>query len=214
MDKPVAKTAGFNLRDLLLSLAPLTAEELDKILAERTQGKSLVETIVATGKIDEEALLGALGERLGLQFVRLSEMELDRQVISKLQPKVVFQHMVVPIKADNGTLCVATNDPFNDAARSAIGWVTGLRVEMALATRSEIEKAQKRYYGVGAETLEQMLQTGQVIDIAADERLVITDLDDAAAQEASVVKFVNQIIAEAKRDRATDIHVEPMEDDL
>jgi type II secretion system protein E len=215
VDKTAAKPAALNLRELLQSLAPLAPEELDRIFAERQQqpGKSLVEIIVATRKVKEEPLLRAIGEKLGLPFVRLAEMELDRAVTSTLQPKVVFQHMVVPIKAENGTLRIATCDPFNEAARSAIGWLTNQRVEMALATREEIEKAQKRYYGVGAETLDQMLAAGGVIDIPANERISIGDIDEAS-QEASVVKFVNQIIAEAKRDRATDIHIEPMEEDL
>ena len=122
MDKIATKPAALNLRELLQSLAPLTLEELDAIFAERQQqpGKSLVEIIVATHKVKEEPLLRAIGARLGLSFVRLADLELDRAVTSKLQPKVVFQHMVVPIKAENGTLCVATSDPFNEAARSAI----------------------------------------------------------------------------------------------
>ena len=110
MDKIATKPAALNLRELLQSLAPLTLEELDAIFAERQQqpGKSLVEIIVATHKVKEEPLLRAIGARLGLSFVRLADLELDRAVTSKLQPKVVFQHMVVPIKAENGTLCVAT----------------------------------------------------------------------------------------------------------
>ncbi len=203
-----------SLRELLQSLAPLTSEELDRVFAERQQRqKSLVELIVATGKVTEVVLLRALAEKLGLQFVHLSDVELDRNVIAKLPPKVVFQHMVVPLKADNGMLQVATCDPFNDAARTTVGWVTGQRVELALATREEIEKAQKRYYGVGAETLDQMLAQSGTLDIPSGEEITITDLDEAS-QEASVVKFVNQVIWEAKHDRATDIHIEPLDDDL
>ncbi len=127
MDKVATKPAALNLRELLQSLAPLTPEELDRIFTERQQqpGKSLIEIIVATHKVKEEPLLRAIGAKLGLPFVRLTDMELDHTVTSKLQPKVVFQHVVVPIKAENGTICVATCDPFNEAARSAISWLTG-----------------------------------------------------------------------------------------
>ena len=82
-------------------------------------------------------------------------------------------------------------------------------VQFALAPKTEIEKALKKHYGVGAETLEEMGgEEPMELEIASDKE--ITEAD----QEASVIKFVNQIIWEAFKDRATDIHFEPEEDDL
>jgi type II secretion system protein E len=83
-------------------------------------------------------------------------------------------------------------------------------VQFALTPRAEIEKALKKYYGVGAETLSEMDEEEEVadLDIAYDKDITEGD------QEASVIKFVNQIIWEAYKDRATDIHLEPQEDEL
>src|SRR4029450_6039247 len=82
-------------------------------------------------------------------------------------------------------------------------------VELALAPRPEIEKALKKYYGVGAETLDEMAEDEPIeLDVGDDREITEGD------QEASVIKFVNQIIWEAFKDRATDIHFEPAEDEL
>ncbi len=82
-------------------------------------------------------------------------------------------------------------------------------VTFALATKTEIEKALKKYYGVGAETLDEMGE-GDAMDLEVATDKEITEGD----QEASVIKFVNQIIWEAFKNRATDIHFEPQEDEL
>ena len=82
-------------------------------------------------------------------------------------------------------------------------------VEFALAPRSEIEKSLKKYYGVGAETLDEMAKEDEPLELFLEDK-EITEGD----QEASVIKFVNQIIWEAYKDRATDIHFEPAEDEL
>ena len=213
MDTVATKPTALNLRELLQSLAPLTPEELDRIFTERQQqpGKSLIEIIVATHKVKEEPLLRAIGEKLGCRSSTWRRWNWTASSPPSSSPRWSSSTWSCRSRPKNGTLCIATCDPFNEAARSAIGWLTGQRVQLALATREEIEKAQKRYYGVGADTLDQMLAAGGVIDIPANERINIGDIDEAS-QEASVVKFVNQIIAEAKRDRATDIHIEPMEE--
>src|SRR5438045_4761826 len=82
-------------------------------------------------------------------------------------------------------------------------------LEFALATKDEIEKALKKYYGVGAETLDELAKD-EPIELLVGEDKEITEGD----QEASVIKFVNQIVWEAFKDRATDIHFEPAEDEL
>jgi type II secretory ATPase GspE/PulE/Tfp pilus assembly ATPase PilB-like protein len=83
-------------------------------------------------------------------------------------------------------------------------------VQFALAPKPEIEKALKKYYGVGAETLDGMEKEDELLDLELPADKEITESD----QEASVIKFVNQVIWEAYKDRATDIHFEPAEDEL
>jgi type II secretion system protein E len=104
---------------------------------------------------------------------------------------------------------VAVSDPFDAAMLGAVQFEARGPVEFVLAPRTEIEKSLKRYYGVGAETLDEMAED-EAIDIEIADSREITGDD----QEASVIKFVNQVIWEAFKDRATDIHFEPSEDEL
>jgi type II secretion system protein E len=107
---------------------------------------------------------------------------------------------------------VATADPFAPGLVDALRLSSGFRIRLCLSTSVEIDKAAKKYYGVGADTLDQMMQDER-IDLTAAEDITKTDLSELD-QEASVVKFVNQIIWEAHKDRATDIHLEPQENEL
>jgi type II secretion system protein E len=113
---------------------------------------------------------------------------------------------------ENGTLRVVTHDPFTPGLIDALRLASGFRVKLALGTSAEIAKAATKFYGVGADTLERMIQDDR-IEVAPEEELGDADLENMD-QDASVVKFVNQIIWEAYQDRATDIHMEPMETDL
>jgi general secretion pathway protein E/type IV pilus assembly protein PilB len=88
-----------------------------------------------------------------------------------------------------------------------------MRVKLALALQNEIAAAIKKFYGVGADTMEKLMQDGERIEVAPEESLLKTDLGDLD-QEASIVRFVNQIIWEAYQERSTDIHLEPMENQL
>ncbi|HSY10285.1 MAG TPA: ATPase, T2SS/T4P/T4SS family, partial [Candidatus Dormibacteraeota bacterium] len=127
----------------------------------------------------------------------------------KVPTKVAFQHSVLPTAFENGRLQVAISNPYDAAMMNAVRYNAGGPVQFALAPKVEIEKALKKYYGVGAETLDEMAKE-EPIDLLVSEDKEITEGD----QEASVIKFVNQVIWEAYKDRATDIHFEPAEDEL
>ncbi|MEI6972322.1 MAG: ATPase, T2SS/T4P/T4SS family, partial [bacterium] len=115
----------------------------------------------------------------------------------------------LPTQVADGTLQVAVSNPFDTAMLNAVRFDARSPVTFALATRVELEKSLKKYYGVGAETLDEM-DTDEPIELLVGEDKEITEGD----QEASVIKFVNQVIWEAYKDRSTDIHFEPAEDEL
>ncbi len=206
-------TIPAGLRELLQQTGLFTDAQISEFLQnQQTSGQPLVTALVKTGSVPEEKLLQALATALHLPFTRITEKEIDAAARTKVPTKVVFQHNVMPMRADNGTLVVAANDPFNLTMLEAIRLVTKCRVQLALSTGADIAKALKRYYGVGAETLDELMQKN-VLDLEAIPEMTSKDLE-GGDQEASVVKFVNQIIGEAYKERATDIHMEPMENDL
>ena len=159
--------------------------------------------------LSEEAFLQQLAHAFGLPYVDLPQLAVSTEARQKISTKVAFQYFVLPIRFENGTLQVAVSNPFDTAMLNAVQFDAQCPVELALATKDEIEKALKKYYGVGAETLDELAED-EPIELLVGEDKEITEGD----QEASVIKFVNQIIWEAYKDRATDIHFEPAEDEL
>ncbi len=159
--------------------------------------------------IAEDAFLKRLGEALGWPFIELKGITLENEVRKRISTKVAFQHMVIPVSVDAGVLKVAVSDPFDASMLAAVQFDARGAVDFCLAPRAEIEKALKKYYGVGAETLDEMSGDDPVELELADNREITGD-----DQDASVIKFVNQVIWEAYKDRSTDIHFEPSEDEL
>ncbi len=162
------------------------------------------------GGISEEKFLRTLAQRLDWPFVDLPSLDIPPEVRRRISTKVAFQHTAMPVGEEGGRLQVAVCDPFDTGLISSIRFNAGCPVEFALSPREEIEKALKRYYGVGAETLDELGGEDEPIELLVDSQKEITDGD----QEASVIKFVNQVVWEAFQDRATDIHFEPEEQDL
>jgi general secretion pathway protein E/type IV pilus assembly protein PilB len=209
----MAVAAPTKLNSLLERTALFTPSQTEQILSQHRQsGMSITDVVVEQGFAREEEFLEALAGAMGIPFVHVGEEAIDKTVLEKLPPKAIFQYNVIPLAMENGTLRVVTHDPFNPGLLDALRLASGFRVKLALSTNSELGKAAKKFYGVGADTLDRMMQDGR-IDVDTEDDFTKQDLSELD-QEASVVKFVNQIIWEAYQDRATDIHMEPMETDL
>lgn len=196
---------------LLSQTGCFSPEEVSAILSSRDQnGGSLLHQCLELSGLSEEHFLPKLAEAMGLPFLELNKEVPPVEVLSLFPAKVVYHYKVVPLSLDQGSLRVATRDPFRAGLVEALQLASGQRIRLALAPLSEIEKAIKRLYGVGGETIEEMLEEEVSEDLDA-----LLDADpEALDEEASVVKFVNQIIWEAHQEGATDIHMEPMERDL
>jgi type II secretion system protein E len=182
------------------------------LTAARAGEAGVTEIVVREGYAREDQFLEALGKVMGLPFVRLGAQDIPREVLDRLPPKAVFQYNVVPIAFENGALQVATSDALDAGLVDALRLASGTRVRLVLATADDIAKAAKKFYGVGAETVDRMMQDDR-FEVAPLETLSKADLGDLD-QETSIVKFVNQIIWEAYQQGATDIHLEPMENQL
>ena len=159
--------------------------------------------------VTEDQLLQKLAQALGWPYLHLPRVTVPPEARQKISTYVAFQFNALPTQFEKDTLQVAVSNPFNTALLNAVQFDARCPVEFALAPQMEIEKALKKYYGVGAETLDEMAED-EPLELLVGEDKEITESD----QEASVIKFVNQVIWEAFKDRATDIHFEPAEDEL
>ena len=191
----------------------------DEVLARIGEGRAknpemgLVEAVLKFGGVREAEFLRRMGELLGFDYVELEKAQPRPDVLQKLPASAVYQYNVLPLRFADGVLTVVSSDPFSTVARDGLRLAAGCPVAIALAPREEIDKAVKKFYGVGADAIEKMIEDGRyAVD---DEDGSISKIDvGAEGEEASIVKFVNRIIAEADRPGATDIHIEPQETEL
>jgi type II secretory ATPase GspE/PulE/Tfp pilus assembly ATPase PilB-like protein len=144
--------------------------------------------------------------------VSLDAKSVDRNTLSTLPSRFVFQHHILPIEAKDSSVVLATYDLFNSVGRQLATQLLNKPAEWVLVPRAHLLRAIKTLYGVGAETFDEILKTNRSFEFLQDGEIA-TDIN-ADDPEASVVKFVNQVIREAIIERATDIHVEPLENDI
>lgn len=194
---------------VLVEKGLVSLEDIDS--AERMreeQGLRLDQALIQNGAITEQAFLEVMGERLDFDVIDLPGVDITADVIQTLPSRFVYRNHLAPIARENGTLKVVTSDPFNLYVFDEIKLLTGLEVQPVLAPRGEIDKVIKDHYGVGGDTIEEMAG-GDDYSLTGSEE----DSQDLLqmAQEASVIKFVNEIILEAINERASDIHIEPFE---
>jgi type II secretion system protein E len=198
----------------LLEATRLFNEEQVETLLGRHQEeeKAIADLVMDTGYARDDVFLKALAEVMSIPFVRLASLPIEKNALEKLPTKAVFQYNVIPVAVEENTLRVATHDPFLPGLIDALRLASGMRVRLALSPAADIAKAAKQFYGIGADTFDRMMADSR-IEVTAEDDISKQDLSELD-QEASVVKFVNQIIWEAHKDRATDIHLEPQEMDL
>ena len=197
--------------DLLLASGVPSRDEAAE-LAQNLNGGSWTSQVLDSGKVDEQRFLSVIGDFFRVPVVSIDPKTIDRETLSLLPSRFVFQHHILPIEVKETSVVLATYDLFNSIGRQLAGQLLKKPAEWVLVPRAQLLRAMKTLYGVGAETFDEILKTNRAFEILQDTE-TSTDLT-ADDPEASVVKFVNQIIREAIIERATDIHVEPLENDL
>jgi type II secretion system protein E len=176
---------------------------------------SILEALVQGGHIEDQALYRALAQFSEMKFVVPSQMEIASELADAVPARFVTHYGFVPIQERNGTLIVAVSNPLNQHLLDDIRVALKRRIEPAVSTPGEIERAIKAMYGVGADTVERIISdsegSGRVFSL--DGGVSASDLGDEKI-DASIIKFVNELLAEAIRTSATDVHMEPFEDQL
>src|SRR5437588_6563417 len=200
-----------SLINLLLESGVSSNEEAVQ-LATNLNGGSWVGQVLDSGKVDENRFLSAIDNCIRVSVVSIDAKKIDRETLSMLPSRFVFPHHILRIDVKENSVVLATYDLFNSIGRQLAAQLLKKPAEWVLVPRVQILRAMKTLYGVGAETFDEILKTRGSFD-ALQEGEGAMDLN-ADDPEASVVKFVNQIIREAIVERATDIHVEPLEGDL
>jgi type II secretion system protein E len=203
------------ITELLLSKKLVTERKISEAVQARNGTDERIEqTLLRLGTVSEEDMMSAYSELTGLPYVDLGSQEIDTTLIEEIPAKYVFRKQLVPISRKNGLLTVATANPLDLDALDELRLLLRCNVTAVIAKPRDILKLIKKHYGVGADSVEEMVTNGksEVLVLDGQERRD-GDITDAS-EDASLIKFVNQLFIEALQERATDIHVEPMETEL
>ena len=207
----MSQSASQSIVDLLLASGVESREEAAQ-LAQNMNGGSWTAQMLDSGKVDEQRFLSVIGNFFRVPVISIDPKNIDRNTLSILPSRFVFQHHILPLEEKETSVVLGTYDLFNSLGRQLAGQLLKKTPEWVLVPRQQLLRAMKALYGVGAETFEEILQNRRDFEVL-HEGDAATDIN-ADDPEASVVKFVNQIIREAIVERATDIHVEPLESDI
>jgi general secretion pathway protein E/type IV pilus assembly protein PilB len=191
-------------------------ELLDRMVAEKklsaTDAKSLQRQGAPTALQTEDDVLRWLAKEYGLAFTTLEDIEPDRQLLSLFPARVLLKEELLPLRRVNGTVEVATSRLFATQGLDTLKTLTGLKLKPVLAPSEAIQREMKKRLGVGADTIDTLDEEApfQVVDENQEDDGNL----DSAAEDASIIRFVNQVLRDAIELRASDIHLEPFEDEL
>ncbi|XZE44465.1 GspE/PulE family protein [Pirellulaceae bacterium SH467] len=195
--------------ELLLRRGLITQEQLTQS-RNNMNGGGILESIISSGFAKEEDALRAVADEFGLDFIDLREAAPDLSLLQTFPQKLIYRHGLFPIKREGGQLFVATHNPLDLYPIDEAAAATGLQVVPLVAEKSEIAKLVKKHLGVGSETIE-----GLMAAKAEDDEIELLEKIEAdgselgeQAQEASVVRLVNELLVEAVDSRSSDVHIE------
>jgi general secretion pathway protein E/type IV pilus assembly protein PilB len=205
-----------NFLTILQQKGLLIQPDVENVTQRLTQGEDLLAALLATGRLPEEVVLCHLAEALQYPFYEtLDQFESSKSFLSKFPVRILLERHIAPVPGSNGTVLTLISNPFDLSGVDQLRLFTGQDYTIGLAPRAEIFRYVRRYLGLGADTIQTMMDEAADNGLQFLTQLESEDVDLAeAAEGASIIRFVNQILTEAIEMRATDVHIEPFQDEL
>jgi general secretion pathway protein E/type IV pilus assembly protein PilB len=195
---------------LLLDQGTISREQLEAAIAQqRATGERLDRTLVRMGFVSGPQVLRAIGEQFSMPVIDLASTQVEQQVLDALPARLVYKQNCAPIARTGSVLTVATSDPFEISVLDELKLLTGCTISLVLADEAELRKFIRANYGVGGDTLTEMTEAAGAPGAQVEAKNEVEQ-----AEEASVIRLVNDVILEAITERATDVHIEPYEGQL
>ncbi len=212
------KKEGLKIKDsvligqMLIESGVITVKQLEAGLMEQKKtGDFICSVLSRLGFIKEEAAFEILSRQLNVPYIKISHIVIEQSVIKMVPARLATHYKIIPLSFSNDVLTIATSDPLDINALDDVQAFLKMPVNPVLATETDIKECILRYYGLGAETLEEMLDSKEYFQDTDKQKIEDVNNND---EEASIIKFVNQIFSSAIADRATDIHLEPYHEEL
>ena len=194
-------------------------ELLEKMVAERQLSAPDAQSLARQARDGSSALIRSeedvlrwLAKEYDVPFNALEGLEPDKQVLSLFPARILLKEELLPIRRTDGGIEVATSRLFATQGFDTLKTMTGLRLKPVLAPSEAVLREMKRHLGVGADTIDTLDETAP-FEVVDEDKEDGNDLDNAA-EDASIIRFVNQVLRDAIELRASDIHLEPFEDEF
>lgn len=205
-----------NIVDKFLGEGILDTQTAESVRSLHASGTPLDEALLLRSGIPENNLLRLLADELGIAYVDTLEEKLPaREFLTSFPAHVLLKRGLLPLSEESGVVLVATSRVFDTAGLDELRFVTGREFRPVLAPSPEIERCLRQCLGVGADTVQSLISSSEDLSLT-----VLSDKSDygvditAASEDASIIRFVNQVLKEAIDLRATDVHFEPFENEL
>lgn len=201
------------LGEILLEEGLVNEIQLMAALDEQVvRGTSLGRVLVELGTLTEDQLVAALAAQVGMEYVDLDEFPVDRKAVTKLPAAQCRRYTVLPVAIREGHIVLAMADPGNVMAIDDVRAFTGMPVIAVVAAHDNLLRGIDRFCRADDEIED--LSTAFAAEEAQDVQLDLSKLGDSVESDAPIVRYVNLLVTQAITDRASDIHIEPTEDDL
>ncbi len=197
------------IREIALEAGLVDAAQADELWeSHSTTGKSFAAALLDAGLVDRPALLQAVADHLQVQFYSAVPVDAGSEILRLLKPAQAHKYLVVPVADEAGKVILVAKDPFNSAAVGELTFILQRDVEFAVADPDQVDSAVIRAYGEpSASSMEDLLgEFDQAEAVKTDEDVA------AAASQAPIIRFVDLVLQEAVKAKASDIHFEPFED--
>ncbi|MGB7436217.1 MAG: type IV-A pilus assembly ATPase PilB [Candidatus Acidiferrum sp.] len=209
------------LGEILIKESLITQDQLEKALEfQRSNGGKLGSCLTKMGFITDDDITGVLSRQYGVPSINLKYYEIDPNVIKLIPQDTALRYQVIPLSRVGSVLTIAMTDPTNVFAMDDIKFMTGFNVEPVVASESAIAEAIGRFYGGGASheelstLMKDLVDEDQELELAAEEQEMDAAMLEKAAEEAPIIKLVNLILTDSVKRGASDIHVEPYENEM
>lgn len=201
----------------------ISDDQREMLVEEQNQnpGRLIGRIAIDMGLIDEEQLCQALAEQMNLQVIDLEGLEIPDEVLSEISDAMAQLYKVIPLRIADGTLTVATSEPQNLSMEDELRRFLGYDIRMLIATTTQVNKAIEKYYSEEQDTLEKLLADLEndqdlkkaALEVSAEGPINLSDVAELA-ESAPVRKLLNMVLLLAIKDHASDIHLEPFEDEF
>lgn len=207
------------LGQLLLWNNIITQEQLEKALEEQKKtNKKLGSILIEKGFVEEDVLNDFLSKQYGVKSINLSSVEIPKEVIQKIPAQIAKKYALMPLRIKDNKLEIAISDPTNILAFDDLRFITGMNIVPYLSNEASILKAIDKYYGTSKEIdtiVDSLSEMESTIDVVSEEEIDkdVKNLEEESSEEP-IIKLANTILIKSIKSRASDIHLEPFENDL